>query len=397
MTATPLAIARVELLRAARDRTYLFFTLLLPFLVILLVGVTFYRDDSRLPVAVAWPAGDDLAAQLVEDLEAEDGLEVQSAPDADSARAALRRDEVAAAVVVPDDYGRALASGATVEVAVLAPPGSGRVGALRASIEGAAADQSAEVVAARAVSSVSGRSFDEALQRAREVGRGARVGVTEELVAGSGDAHPDDLDQAGTFGFAAPQNLVLFAFVNSLAGAVGLVETRRLGIWRRLVASPNRLATVLAGLLAARLVIALVQSAVIVLAGAAVFGVSWGNPLAAAALVLSFAVVSAGAGLLVGALARTPEQATSVSPPIGIALGMLGGCMWPLEIVPPVMRTVGHLGPHAWAIDGWTDVAVRGEGLASIATELAILAGFAAVLVTTGWVVLRHRLASATA
>jgi ABC-2 type transport system permease protein len=61
-------------------------------------------------------------------------------------------------------------------------------------------------------------------------------------------------------------------------------------------------------------------------------------------------------------------------------MGMLGGCMWPLEIVPPVMRTVGHAVPQAWAMDAWIALVFDGAGLGDVAGDLAVLAGFAVVL-----------------
>jgi len=98
----------------------------------------------------------------------------------------------------------------------------------------------------------------------------------------------------------------------------------------------------------------------IVLVGAIVFGVDWGNPLAATVLVLLWALVATGAGMLAGTLFRTPEQSLSVAPVAGILLGMLGGCMWPLEIVGTTMRQLGHIATHAWAVDAWTEVMGRG-------------------------------------
>jgi ABC-2 type transport system permease protein len=59
---------------------------------------------------------------------------------------------------------------------------------------------------------------------------------------------------------------------------------------------------------------------------------------------------------------------------------MLGGCMWPLAIVPAPMRAVGHLFPQAWAMDGFIALIARNAGLAGITRQLAVLAGFAAVL-----------------
>lgn len=69
--------------------------------------------------------------------------------------------------------------------------------------------------------------------------------------------------------------------------------------------------------------------------------------------------------------------------------------MWPLEIVPPTVRAIGHLTPHAWAIDSWTEILSRGGGIADIAGGLAILAGFAVALLALASLRLRRSLTGA--
>ena len=49
--------------------------------------------------------------------------------------------------------------------------------------------------------------------------------------------------------------------------------------------------------------------------GGFVFGVHWGDPLGVAVLVTLFVLVSSGAGLLIGSLAKTEEQAISTAIP----------------------------------------------------------------------------------
>jgi hypothetical protein len=97
-------------------------------------------------------------------------------------------------------------------------------------------------------------------------------------------------------------------------------------------------------------------------------------------LVTVFALVGTGVGMLLGAVLGNAEQATSIGPPVGIALGMLGGCMWPLAIVPEPMRVVGHLFPQAWAMDAFIALIAKDAGLAGITRQLAVLAAFAAAL-----------------
>ncbi|MGH8839570.1 MAG: ATP-binding cassette domain-containing protein [Jiangellaceae bacterium] len=82
----------------------------------------------------------------------------------------------------------------------------------------------------------------------------------------------------------------------------------------------------------------LLQSLLIVGVGALLFGVDWGNPITAGALVALWALVGTGAGMLSGSVFRTPEQASSIGPTVGMVAGMLGGCMWPLAIVTVRLR-----------------------------------------------------------
>jgi ABC-2 type transport system permease protein len=60
--------------------------------------------------------------------------------------------------------------------------------------------------------------------------------------------------------------------------------------------------------------------------------------------------------------------------------------MWPPEVVGDAMRTVGHLVPHAWAMDGWNDLIFERRGLAGIGAELGVLTVWAvALLAVATW------------
>ncbi len=111
-------------------------------------------------------------------------------------------------------------------------------------------------------------------------------------------------------------------------------------------------------------------------------------------LVVCWALVGTGAGMLAGTLFKTPEQSTSIAPTVGIVLGMLGGCMWPLEIVGSAMRTIGHLAPHAWAVDAWTTLLSRGGTIHDIQRDLLVLVGFAVVLLAVATRRLQRTLAA---
>jgi ABC-2 type transport system permease protein len=61
-------------------------------------------------------------------------------------------------------------------------------------------------------------------------------------------------------------------------------------------------------------------------------------------------------------------------------LGMLAGCMWPLEIVPAPMAVVGHFTPHAWAVDAFVQLMGAGATLPDVLAEVGILLAFAAAI-----------------
>jgi ABC-2 type transport system permease protein len=151
----------------------------------------------------------------------------------------------------------------------------------------------------------------------------------------------------GRFQQGASTELLLFIFLTSLTGAAFMIETRRLGIARRILSTPTSTRTIVAGQLLGRLAVALAQALIIVLGAMLFFGVTWGNPLGSAAVILSSCLVGAGAAVLIGSLCQTEEQARPVAFLLGLGLAALGGSMAPLEVFPATARAIAHITPHA--------------------------------------------------
>jgi ABC-2 type transport system permease protein len=370
-----LVMAGSALRRLARDRLAMFFVVLLPVVIIAIIGITFGDAGSeRLPVGVVDRGAGPLGADLRAGLAASGALDPRGYEDEDALRKAVRRGVVAAGVVVPAGYDQKLRAGGDAEISFVVDQTRPAPAPVRSAVAAVVARQAAQVRAARFATTEAGVGFDTALARARAL-RDTEVQIRVEAttVGGRTDALPTG------FNYTAPANLVLFVFITSLAGAAALIEARRLGVTRRLLATPTPVATVLLGEALGRFAVALLQGLIILGVGWLVFGVDWGDPPAALLLTVTFALVATGAGMLGGSVLRNAEQATSIGPPVGIALGMLGGCMWPLAIVPEPMRVAGHLFPQAWAMDAFIALIARNTGLAGITRELAVLAGFAAV------------------
>lgn len=94
--------------------------------------------------------------------------------------------------------------------------------------------------------------------------------------------------------------------------------------------------------------------------------------------------------MLMGTLFKNDQQAGGVGVILGLGFAALGGCMVPIEFFSDTMRRVAHITPHAWALDAFA-VLVREDGsVADILPELAVLSGFAIVLITIAGLRLRR-------
>jgi len=214
------------------------------------------------------------------------------------------------------------------------------------------------------------------------------VALLDLIAAEGSSAHFTDTVLAHTltpaplspFSYVAPADLVLFMGITVLVLSSGLVESRRLGIVRRLNAAPVRRRSIVGAQVLSLLVVATAQSVGLLLLGRVLFGVHWGNPVAVGAVIAPLALAFSGASVLIGTWARSQEQAIATSVVVGIAAGMLGGCVYPLDVVDSTVRTVGHGVPQAWAMDAFVRLIYHHAGFAAVLPEIGVLSVFAVVL-----------------
>lgn len=378
-------IAGEEITRLVRDRTALFFIVVLPVVIIVIIGATMGAAPRHTVVGVVDADHSTSSSKLIAELGHDDLLDVRRYSDTATLARDIRSRLISGGLVVPAGYGDAGSASPQVTLTLLLDrTQSGSVGV--ATIVGNVVGQEgARRGAAEFVTREVGGTREENLAAVDEVrGRLSQVEVRTETTGRA------TLDTDNRYAYTAPSNLVLFTFINSVTGAAALVESRRLGVTRRVLAGPVRLTSLMSGLGLSRLLIALLQSLLILGVGRILFGVGWGDPLAVAVLVLVFSVLASAAGLLISTLARTTEQVVALGIPVSIGLAMLGGCMWPLEVVPTGIRALGHLTPHAWAMDAWVSLIFEDGNLATIATPLTVLTASAAVLVALSTWRMRH-------
>jgi ABC-2 type transport system permease protein len=380
-----LAIAGMNLRRLFRDRIGSFFILVFPFLIILAIGAVFGSGFTPVVGVVSRGAGS-LGEDLVARLERTDDIEVRAYEDREALTTAVERGDAEAGLVIVRGYDERVRSGETIELPFISRPAasSSQVGL---TVDAVIADQAAAIRAARVVQSEGLAGFDEALARARALRDTLPRISVRETTAGGEDPESD-------FDFGAAQELILFVFVISLSASSMLIESRRLGASRRMLASPTSGREILLGETLGRFAIALFEGLLIFVVTLLLFGVDWGDPAAGIATILLFALVGTGAAMLMGSSLRNAEQTGALGVFIGLGFAALGGCMVPIDLFPPVMVTVAHVTPHAWALDAFDEILREGGTLGDVVPELAILAAYAAVLLAVASVVFRRRVAA---
>ncbi len=374
-----LEIARIAVVRLTRDRLGLFFVFLLPVVIILVLGLMYGgRTAPRLGIVQADDGA--LASDLLETIRAGSlALEERSYETPDELRDAVERGLVEIGLEIPADYTATVEQSGTATLTVRGQATS-VLTALRRAVETAVAEQSGRIRAARLALDHGSSDFDEAYAAAAEA-QAELAGVTVVVETVGEGIFPET---TGAFSIGAQSQLVLFMFLTSMTAATQLILTRQLGVSRRMLAGPTPVRTILLGETLGRFGVAMVQGLFIVIVSMVAFGVAWGDPLAASLLVVAFALVGTGAAMVVGAVSDNPDQASSLGIMAGMALGAFGGAMVPIEIFPPVMQTLAHLSPHAWAIEGFRALLVPGSGVVDVLPQILVLLAFAAGLLTIG-------------
>lgn len=397
-----LAIAALEIRRFLRERITLFTTLLMPTALMLIIGSTFGSATTELPVGLLDEDGTPTSAEFAAGLE-ETALAVTPYTDADDMARDIRLGFLAAGVRVPAGFadaleaptgtgpadGTGLADGGA-EVVMTLDQASPDGGAVAAAITATAGEFGQVPTAVRVALATLGRSDGEAT---------AVVTTAAEQVVGALPPVEVTATTIGTppptgsaFASAMYTQLTLFIFLNGMLAGIPLVEARRLGVARRMLSTPTGVGPQLLGVGLGRWGLGLIQAGILLGLGVGVFDVGVGHWPTALALVLLWCALAAAVGMLLGAVGRTPDQVVAWSVPLGIGMGMLGGAMWPLSVVPPFMQTIGHLTPHAWAIDAWGAVVNDGARFGDVGTELGVLVAVTAVLGVLSVVLLRRSL-----
>ncbi|MDD4856564.1 MAG: ABC transporter permease [Candidatus Krumholzibacteria bacterium] len=184
------------------------------------------------------------------------------------------------------------------------------------------------------------------------------------------------------FQSSVPGSLVMFVLMTMVFSGAAITVERSTGVLRRYAYSPAGKGSIIVGKLLGRMLIAFVQIVFLLLVGKYLFRISLGSSTGAlVVLMFVFAFCTGAFGILFGSLFRNPEQVSAISIIATLAMSALGGCWWPIELVPRAFKTIAFVFPTGWAMDGIHKIISFGYGMGAIAPDAAVLAGFGAAFV----------------
>lgn len=170
--------------------------------------------------------------------------------------------------------------------------------------------------------------------------------------------------------------MTLFFVTYSLLFTVGdILEDKRLRTLDRMMVSPRSRYEMLMANLICAVLIGIIQILVMVLSGQFLFGIDWGANLGLViAIGVLYIIVMTALSLFVVSIVKTVGQLGAVSPIILTGMGMLGGCMWPLEIISSkALLFLANFTPHKWAIAAMKEVIVYGAPSTTTYTSVSVL------------------------
>ncbi|HEY1239495.1 MAG TPA: ABC transporter permease [Bryobacteraceae bacterium] len=411
------ALVRKDIQLFLVDRRALLMSFAVPIVIGSFFGYVFggqgnQADASRIPVMVVDQDRSPISREVVKLLSSEKSLEVKPAS-TEEARAAVRKGSATAAVVIPSKFGED--AGAAFfgprpkpEIGVLYDPSHT---AERAMIQGMLAGDVMQAVSKEMFSGATGRQMVKDSLAEIEHSRGLTPDTKKTLtdLLGSVERLNEQQDATGTGSAGALEgglkmpfttreeavtaraNIQYNGYAHAFSGMVvqfvlflgidvgiGLLQQRQRGLWKRFRAAPLSRGV----LLGSRALSAAILAFFVVLANflfaRVVFGVRVEGSMAGfLAVSAAFSLMTAGFGMLVATLGKTPDATRGLSILATLLAVMLGGAWIPMFLFPEWLQKASLIVPTSWAMNGLEAMTWRGLGLSAAWAPVLVLVGFA--------------------
>lgn len=342
-------------LQFARDKVALFWTLAFPVVLMVIIGFAFGEAESAsMPVGLVAQDQGPAGQTIVQVLEAIELFELTIGSEEDEL-AALGKGDRRAVVILPADLS---AAWERREVATV----------------GIHLDASRQQSAGTALSIV------------QQVVEGVQREFTQQPSLVAIETHSVQADPFRPIDYIAPGILALSIAQLGLFGATTLVEQRQQRLLRRLQATPVSRWMVLLSNIAVRLVLAFVQTGLLLGVALALFRIQVvGSWPAIIGFVVFGTLVFIALGFLLGALAPSAEALIAIVQMINFPMMFLSGALFPLDFMPEFLRPVAVVLPLTYLADILRQIMVDATPYATVFQGMSVLLFFMGASALLAW------------
>jgi len=333
-----------------RDRTALFFTIAFPVLFMVIFGLVFSGNtDVNYKIGLVNRDSSPLGEGISQALHQVPIFEIAEGNELEGKLEELEDGDVRAVIVIPEGIESSIGKGEPVDITVYYDP--------------------SQTTSTQIIRSVMMELIDEMDRQLTN--QPALLGLSEESIS-SHDLRNID--------YLVPGILAMSMMMLGLFGSLTLVERREKKVLKRFGATPVSRSTVVYSQVAYRLVLAVMQTGIIVAIAYFAFDVRMlGNWLVLLGMVLLGTLVFISLGYLAVSRARTTEGAMPIIQILQFPMLFLSGIFFPVEFFPSFMRPVVDAIPVTYLADGLRQVMVNATPLHSLTIDAAVLGGWLVV------------------
>src|SRR5216683_4495261 len=189
---------------------------------------------------------------------------------------------------------------------------------------------------------------------------------------------------------------VVLVFAGTIITSLGVVRERQSGTLEQLAVMPLRPRDVYLGKVVPYFVVAIVDLAIVLATGVAIFGVPFRGSLPVFALgALLFLFVTLGVGILISSVSENQGQAIQLAVMTLLPQILLSGLIFPLSSIVAGVRWIAYLLPLTYFTEISRGVMLRAEPFGALWQPFAYLALLGAAVVTLATLRFRSLLAPA--
>jgi ABC-2 type transport system permease protein len=168
---------------------------------------------------------------------------------------------------------------------------------------------------------------------------------------------------------------LFFSTFTIVFSGADILKEKQQHTWQRKLVSPVSNSVLVSSVLISTFLVGMFQVSIILLVGNYFLGIEWGMSMVYIFIIFAaFVYTFTAIGLLLSGIAKTFEQLSAMTPIVLVAAAMLGGTMWPLEIIDSkILLFLANLMPHKWALQTIEQAAAYGLDIGKYMTAVGVL------------------------